>query len=90
MQSYYIQYPSMYPSCVSSRPIVTSNNLVKKDINCSKECEKDIKQDSKYLKPRWCPSGLSHTQKKRLQHLRNRESMEQRAEVAPVRSATTK
>jgi len=52
MQSYYIQYPSMYSSCVSSRPIVTSNNLVKKDINCSKECEKDIKQNSKYLKPR--------------------------------------
>ena len=50
MQSYYIQYPSMYPSCVSSRPIVTSNNLIKKDINCSKECEKDIKQDSRYLK----------------------------------------
>jgi len=64
MQSYYIQYPSIFPSCVSSRPIVTSNNLVKKDINCSKECEKDIKQDSKYLKLRWCLSGLSHTQKK--------------------------
>ena len=26
-----------------------------------------MKQDSKYLQPRWCPSGLSHTQKRMLQ-----------------------
>jgi hypothetical protein len=62
MQSYYIQYPSMYPSCVSPRPIVTSNNLVKRYLYCSKESEKSMKPDSKYLQPRWCPSGLSHTQ----------------------------
>jgi len=49
MQSYYIQYPSMYPSCVSPRPIVTSNNLVNKNLYCSKEGEKSTKQDSKYL-----------------------------------------
>jgi len=48
MQSYYIQYPSIFPSCVSSRLIVNSNNLVKRDLNCSKESEKSIKQDSKY------------------------------------------
>ena len=88
MQSNYIRYPSIYPSYTSHRQI--SNNLVKKDINCREGGEKGIKQDSKYLKPRWCPSGLSHTQKRRLQHLRNKESMEQRAEVVPVRSATTK
>ena len=39
MQSYYIHYPSIYPSCASQRPI--SDNMVKKDINCSKECERD-------------------------------------------------
>ena len=49
MQSYYIQYPSMYPSCVSPRSIVTSNNLVNKNLYCSKEGEKSTKQDSKYL-----------------------------------------
>ena len=74
MQSYYIYYPPIYLSFVSQRPI--SDNLVKKDIDCSKECEKSIKQDSKYLQPRWCPLGLSHTQKRRLQQIRKKESME--------------
>jgi hypothetical protein len=82
IQSFYSQYPSMYPSCVSQRPI--SNNLVEKDPNCSKEGEKNVKEDSKYLKPRWCPSGLSHTRKRRLQHLRKQESMEQQVEVGPT------
>ena len=68
MQSYYIQFPPMYPNYASpQRPIVASNDLVKGDFNCSKE---DVRQDSKYLQPRWCPSGLSRTQKRRLQRLR--------------------
>ena len=66
MQSYYIQYPSIYPNHASpQRPIVASNNLVKEDVDCSKEVEKSVKQDSKYLQPRWCPSVLSHTQKEK-------------------------
>jgi len=82
MQSYYIQYPTMYPNHTSpQRPIVASNNLVRKDTGCSKADEKRAKQDSKYLQPRWCPSGLSHTQKQRLQHLR-KESIEQQVEAA--------
>jgi len=61
-QLYYIQYPTVHPNYASpQRPVVASNNLVKKDIDCSKVDEKDAKQDSKYLQPRWCPSGLSHT-----------------------------
>ena len=79
MQSYYIQYSSTYPSCISQRPI--SNNLIEKNLSCSKEGEKDVNKDSKYLQPRWCPSGLSHTQKKRLQHLCDEEKMEQQVEV---------
>ena len=64
MQSYFIQYPSIYLNCgTSQRPIVASNNPVRKDFDCSKEDEKSMKQNSKYLQPRWCPSGLSHTQK---------------------------
>ena len=47
MQPYYIQYPSMYPSYISQRLI--SKNLVEKDLNCSKEGEKDVKKNSKYL-----------------------------------------
>ncbi|XP_039804933.1 L-type lectin-domain containing receptor kinase SIT2-like [Panicum virgatum] len=64
--------------------------MVKKNNDCSKECEKNIKQDSKYLQPKWCPSGLSHTQKRRLQRMRKKESMEQQAEVIPTRSTTMK
>jgi len=88
MQSYYIHYPPKYPSFASQK--LNSDNLVKKNIDCSKECEKNIKQDSKYLQPKWCPSGLSHTQKRRLQRMRKKESMEQQAEVIPARSATMK
>ena len=62
IQPYYSQFPSMYPSCISQRLI--SNTLVKKDLNCSKEGDKDVKENSKYLQPRWCPSGLSHSEEK--------------------------
>ena len=31
---------------------------------------------SKYHQPRWCPSGLSHSQKRRLQRLRRQEKKE--------------
>ena len=88
IQLYYSQYPSMYSSCISQRPI--SNNLVEKDLNYSKEGEKDVKGNSKYLQPRWCPSGLSHTQKRRLQCLRKQESMEQQVEVEPTKPVTMK
>jgi hypothetical protein len=36
-----------------------------------------------YMQPRWCPPGLSHTQKMRLQHLRNQESKEN--ELKPLK-----
>ena len=88
MQSYYIRYPSIYPSRISQIPI--RNNLVRKKLNCSNKCEKDIKQDLKYLKPRWCPSGLSHAQKRRLQCLRKKEPMEQQVEATPERSVNMK
>ena len=88
---YFIQYSSTYPSYgASQRPIVASNNLVKSEPDCSKEAEKDMKQENNYSQPRWCPLGLSHTQKRRLQRMRKKESMEQQAEVVPARSATMK
>ena len=91
MQSYYIQYPSIYPNHASPQKlIVASNNLAKEDVDCSKEVEKSAKQDSKYLQPRWCPSGLSHTQKRRLQRMRKKESMEQQVEAVPKTSAIMK
>jgi hypothetical protein len=38
------------------------------------------KMADKYHQPRWCPEGLTHTQKRKLQHLRNKEKREQEAE----------
>ena len=35
---------------------------------------------SKYHQPRWCPPGLIHSQKRRLQRLRRQEQKEQEAE----------
>ena len=35
---------------------------------------------SKYHQSRWCPPGLSHSQKRRLQRLRHQEQKEQEAE----------
>jgi len=74
----------------SQRPIVASDNLVKSKPKCSQDGEKDVKQDNQYLQPRWCSSGLFHSQKRRLQRIRKKESMEQQAEVVPARSATMK
>ena len=34
----------------------------------------------KYHQPRWRPEGLTHTQKRKLQRLRNKEKREQEAE----------
>ena len=79
----------MYPNH-AKKPIVASNNLVQQDVDCSKADEKDARQDSKYLQLRWCPSGLSHTQKRRLQHMRKKEAMEQQVEVVLKMSATMK
>ena len=35
---------------------------------------------NKYHQPRWCPPGLSHSQKRRLNRLRRQEQKEQEAE----------
>ena len=89
MRPYFIQYSSTYTSYGASRgPIVTSNNLVKSKSNCSQDGGKDMRQDNQYLQPKWCPLGLSHTQKRRLQRMRKKEFMEQQAKVVPARSAT--
>ena len=91
MQSYYVQYPPIYSNyALPQRPVVSSNDLVKWDIDCSKVDEKGAKQDSKYLQPKWCPSSLSHTQKRRLQRMRKKEFTKQQVEVVPARSAIMK
>ena len=48
----------------------------------SNDHEADISKNAadKYHQPRWCPSGLTHTQKRKLQRLCNKEKKEQEAE----------
>ena len=88
MQPYMISYPN-YGALQQS--IACNSNLAKVNACTNiKQCENSNKQDSKYTQSGWCPSGLSHTQKKRLQHMRKQESMEQQAEIEPMRPATTK
>jgi hypothetical protein len=92
MNSYMIQYPIAYSSCGALQsPIVFNNNLVK-NIVCAtiKQGEDSNEQNSKGMQPRWCPSGLSHTQKRKLQWMRKQRSMEQPTVVTPMRSTTTK
>jgi hypothetical protein len=46
MHPYFIQYSSTYPNYgATQRPIVASDNLVKRKPNCSQDGEKDMKQD---------------------------------------------
>ena len=90
MQPYGIQYPISYSKYGSSQRPITANNNLAKIGACAKQCENNSKQGSKNTQPRWCPLGLSHTQKRRLQRMRKKESMEQQAEVVPARSATMK
>ena len=91
MQSYYVQYPPIYSNyALPQRSVVSSNDLVKRDIDCIKADEKGAKQDLKYLQPKWCPSGLSHTQKRRLQRMRKKKFTKQQVEDVQARSATIK
>jgi len=90
MQPYGIQYPISYSKYGSSQRPITANGNLAKIVACAKQCENNSKQGSKYTQPRWCPSGLSHTQKRRLQRMRKKEFMEQQAEVVPARSTTMK
>jgi hypothetical protein len=66
MNSYMIQYPVAYSNYNAlQRPIVCNSNLVKNNVCTTiKQGENSNKLKAKEMQPRWCPSGLSHTQKK--------------------------
>jgi hypothetical protein len=71
MNSYMIQYPVAYSNYNAlQRPIVCNSNLVKNNVYATiKQGENSNKQKAKEMQSRWCPSGLSHTKKRRLQRL---------------------
>jgi hypothetical protein len=52
----------------------SANTNKKEDMTVNKTA------DSKYSMPRWCPSGLTRSQKRKLQRLRAKENQEKEAE----------
>jgi hypothetical protein len=91
MKLYIIQYPIAYPSGTLQRPVACSSNLVQSNVCTNIEAGEDNnKQNSKGMQLRWCPSGLSHTQKRKLQILRKRGAMEQPFEERPAKSTRTR
>ncbi|WVZ57890.1 hypothetical protein U9M48_008225 [Paspalum notatum var. saurae] len=67
---------------------VQSSSVVKDASAVPNVRVKESTQESECLPPKWCPSGLSHTQKRRLQRLRQQELIEQQKEVTvPVKEA---
>jgi hypothetical protein len=51
----------------------SANTSKKKDTTVNKTT------DPKYSRPRWCPSGLTRSQKRKLQRLRAKENQEKEA-----------
>jgi hypothetical protein len=66
-----IQYPIAYPNYGKlQRPIAQNNNLVKNNVCATiKQGGGSNEQNSKCMQPRWCPSCLSRSQKRRLQQM---------------------
>ena len=58
---------------IVEKPVNISQKLVlANDHEASSSNLKDQDKE-KYFQPRWCPSGMTHTQKRRLQRLRRQE-----------------
>ena len=67
---------------VGKGPTVIGNSIdpsIQKLIMVS-DHESSSSSTAKYIQPRWCPLGLTHTQKRKMQHLRFQEKKKQKAE----------
>jgi len=74
-----MQYPISYANWgAPQRLIIVSNDQVKQSAST------DIKTCDGSNKQRWCPSGLSRTQKRKLQQLRKQRSLERQPEEKPI------
>ena len=65
---------------VIDKSAVSSAPPVQKPFTANNHEAGGSKVADKYHQPRWCPEGLAHTQKRKLQRLRNKEKREQEAE----------
>ena len=67
------------------------NNLVKKDLDCNKEDWEDCEARFKIFTAEVVPfRPSSHTQKRRLQRMHKKETIEQQIEAVPAKSAIMK
>jgi hypothetical protein len=68
----------------SKRPVVLNNQVgtsaQKESVATSDHEASGSGSNSKYFLPRWCPPGLTHTQRRKLQRLRLREKKEKELE----------
>jgi len=67
---------------VIDKSATSSAPLVQKLFTTNNHEASGSKVADKYHQPRWCPEGLTHTQKRKLQRLRNKETREEEAEEA--------
>ena len=67
-------------SMVIDKSATSSVPPVQKPFTANNHEASGSKVVDKYHQPHWCPEGLTHTQKRKLQRLRNKEKREQEAE----------
>ena len=70
---------------VGKKPIMfdkSVNSPVQRPIRANDHQADSSSSALKYFQPRWCPPGLTRTQKRKLRRLRNKEKREQEAEKA--------
>jgi len=67
------------PMIIEKSVNISQKLVLANDHEASSSDPKDQDKE-KYFQPRWCPPGLTHTQKRRLHHLRRQEKKEKEAE----------
>src|SRR6185312_15777168 len=64
---------------IVEKPVNISQKLVLANNHEASSSNLKDQDKEKYFQPRWCPSGLTHTQKRRLQHLCRQKQKEKEA-----------
>ena len=65
---------------IVEKPVNVSQKLVLANDHEANSSNLKDQDKEKYFQRRWCPPGLTHTQKRRLQRLRRQEQKEKDAE----------
>ena len=67
-------------SVIVEKPVNVSQKVVLANDHEARNSNLKGQDKEKYFQPRRCPPGLTHTQKRRLQHLRRQEQKEKEVE----------